>query len=36
MARLPDLIVMAQQFGLELISIEDIKTYRRVTEGIDA
>jgi len=33
MARLSDLQILANQYGLELIAIEDIITYRKVVEG---
>jgi len=34
MARLTELTIMANQFGLELISIEDMIIYRKITEGV--
>jgi len=33
MARLPDLLVMAEQYALQLIAIEDMIAYRRITEA---
>src|SRR5690606_3908895 len=34
MARLPDLLIIAKQFGLKIISIQDLISYRLKTESL--